>query len=335
MGIDMGLFANAGLPAALAKTPVAGPMTEPEARACVVRIRDHCERIRGDCESAGALILELREREGWKALGYCSWRECAAAELGLSMSRIYQLAAHAEISTIVENARLPAPNEAQARELAALPPEEQVDRWCEALANSNGKPTARVVAEVVGRRQGSTLLQREQDATRNERDDADDFQTPAEGAAPLLDYLPTKWAVWECAEGQGNLSATLRTRGHRVTGSDVRSGQDFLTWKPDSSWDCVVTNPPYSKKDEFLARCYALGKPFALLMPVAAVGEQGRMNLYREHGIQLLLPDKRINFQTPTGGPSSAWFFTAWFCWQFDLPRDLIFWRRAHDGDDE
>ena len=33
-------------------------------------------------------------------------------------------------------------------------------------------------------------------------------------------------------------------------------------------FDCIITNPPFSLKQEFLQRCYELGKPFALLLPL-------------------------------------------------------------------
>ena len=156
---------------------------------------------------------------------------------------------------------------------------------------------------------------------------SDHFQTPPWALAPILDYLNPEWKIWEPAAGEGNMVRTLQARGHRVWGTDLESGYDFLRWQPPAHlWDCIVTNPPYSLKDEFIARCYRLGKPFALLLPIAALGEQRRMALYREHGVQVILPHERINFETPSGEGSGAWFFSAWFLGYFGLPSDLIFW---------
>lgn len=59
----------------------------------------------------------MKEREGWKALGYESWRECAVAEFQISQSRIYQLLDAARISTNLENKEMP---EIHLRELAPL-----------------------------------------------------------------------------------------------------------------------------------------------------------------------------------------------------------------------
>ena len=66
-----------------AQAPLAGRMTPLEARACVETIKAHLT-------SARALLLDFDDREGWRALGYASWREWAAAELGHSERHAYR-----------------------------------------------------------------------------------------------------------------------------------------------------------------------------------------------------------------------------------------------------
>ena len=48
-------------------------MTEEEARTCVNHINKNVHNTR-------SLLLDLEEREGWRALGYKSWRACVTAE---------------------------------------------------------------------------------------------------------------------------------------------------------------------------------------------------------------------------------------------------------------
>lgn len=160
----------------------------------------------------------------------------------------------------------------------------------------------------------------------------DDYQTPSIALRPLLPYLKKNWIIWECAEGKGNLTRELIEREFKVIGTDILKGQDFLTYEPDK-YDCIITNPPYSLKERFLERCYNLGKPFALLMPLTALESEKRQRGYRKHGIQLIIPNKRINFETPSGEGSSSWFLTAWFTWGLNLPKDLMFVRL--DGQQE
>src|SRR3990167_9797442 len=122
----------------------------------------------------------------------------------------------------------------------------------------------------------------------------DDFQTPSIALNPLLPYLAPFGIIWECANGSGNLSKHLSENGHSVIATDLYVGpeagrMDFLTEPAQFPFDAIVTNPPFSHKDQFLARCYLLGKPFALLMPVTALGGQRRQHLYRRHGLQIVM----------------------------------------------
>lgn len=65
-------------------------MGRDEAQALVSRIKRNLDGMRAD-------LLELYEREGWKALGYPSWRECAVAEFGASAATLYRQLEAAEI----------------------------------------------------------------------------------------------------------------------------------------------------------------------------------------------------------------------------------------------
>lgn len=154
-----------------------------------------------------------------------------------------------------------------------------------------------------------------------------DFQTPPQALAPLLPYLKPGWPIWECAAGKGNLVKELQRAGHTVIASDILTGQDFLTWRPEEPYACIITNPPYSLKQQFLERCYALERPFALLLPLTTFDTRKRQALFEKHGVQLVFFDKRINFETPDGKGKGAWFMTAWFTWGLDLPKTLNFVR--------
>lgn len=155
----------------------------------------------------------------------------------------------------------------------------------------------------------------------------DDFQSPKEAIDCLIPFLNKDWSIWECACGKGNLVKAFEEKGFKVYGSDIINNAtcDFLTWKPFQRFDCIITNPPYSLKEKFLERCYELGKPFALLMPLTALESEKRHKLYRKYGIQLIIPNKRFNFETPSGRGGGSWFATAWFCGNMKLPKDLNF----------
>lgn len=134
-------------PVATIDAPSVRLMTADEARACVAQIRAGLENVR-------LLLLDLHEREGWRALGYDSWRACAAAEFSLTQSRAYQLLDAAKVdrilSTFVENGPMP---ETHARELAPLKDDPDAVRqvYAEVRDAAGGRPTQRDVRAGVDR----------------------------------------------------------------------------------------------------------------------------------------------------------------------------------------
>lgn len=152
---------------------------------------------------------------------------------------------------------------------------------------------------------------------------SDDFQTPIEALNPLLKYISKDWIIWESACGKGYLVNELTKRGYKVKASDIISGGDFFVYEPEK-WDCLITNPPFSKKNEWIERCYELKKPFALLLPFSALETKRRQKQWSK-GLQLIILNERLNFETPNMRKSHSWFATAWFTYKLNLPNDIIF----------
>jgi hypothetical protein len=152
----------------------------------------------------------------------------------------------------------------------------------------------------------------------------DRCQTPTYALDPLFRYLPPTWTIWEPAAGEGLLVAALHAGGFEdvITG-DILSGQDFFTYQPER-WDCIVTNPPFSEKYKWLERCYQLGKPFALLMPLETLGAASAQKYFEDCGVEIVLFDKRIDYKMPSKGwGGSSQFASAWFTSGFGLGREL------------
>lgn len=179
----------------------------------------------------------------------------------------------------------------------------------------------------------STLLERKKSTSKGS---SDDFQTPTHATQLLIDTLLKEKAinknmkVWEPAMGEGKIIGCLEANGFECFGTDVKNAEnlhDFLKTEVGGypTFDLLITNPPFSLKDKFLQKCFELKKPFALLLPITALGEQGRGKMYREHGVQAIFPPERINFHTPSGTGSGAWFYSIWITNGFNLKRDLTF----------
>lgn len=169
---------------------------------------------------------------------------------------------------------------------------------------------------------------------RDKADRSDDWQTPPYALAPLLPHLRKDWLIWEPCAGKGNIVKELRDKGFQVYGSDIKNKRDFLKAPRGKLADeygfvlrachAIVTNPPYSLKLEFLERAYAIGKPFAFLMPLFTFEGPKRQGLFREHGIEVIMMDRRIEFEPPPNA-NPVNFAAAWFTWGLRIGQQMTF----------
>lgn len=148
----------------------------------------------------------------------------------------------------------------------------------------------------------------------------DDLYTPSYAVKPLLKYISKGITVWECCDfGKSEITRLLKEHGCKVISTDKE--ENFFQYKPKCNFDMIITNPPYSLKDEFLEKCYEWNKPFCLLLPITALDGKKRGKLFRKRGIELLVFDGRVGFMSDK---KSNWFNTSWFCYKV-LPKQLIF----------
>lgn len=154
----------------------------------------------------------------------------------------------------------------------------------------------------------------------------DELYTPENAVVPLLKYLSQNSIIWECAEKEtedGNITKVLRENRFKVITTSIHNGYDFLNCELPEGINCIITNPPFSLKNEFLKRCYEIGLPFTLLLPIQALDTKQRFELFIKYGIDLIIFDKRVNYIGSNGSPP---FASAWFTNKI-LPQKLIFER--------
>ena len=137
---------------------------------------------------------------------------------------------------------------------------------------------------------------------------SDECYTPDSAIAPMLSELNKDLTYYDCTSGiSSNIVDFLNNNGFKCMASE---GRDFLTSDLPDGVDVIITNPPYSKKDKFIKRCYDLNKPFALLLPVSSLQGMNRGSMFASNGIEIMALNKRIDFT----GKGSPHFGVAWFC---------------------
>lgn len=157
---------------------------------------------------------------------------------------------------------------------------------------------------------------------------SDECLTPIYAVKPLLEFLPKEKIIWCPFDMPYHAFVKVfEENGYKVEYSHIKNDkhQDFFEYEP-KKYDVIISNPPFSLKDKVLQRCYALNKPFALLLPVNSLQGQNRFKLF-EKNLELLIFDKRIDFHTKGNLKSTTkgvHFGSAFFCNQI-LPSKLIF----------
>jgi len=154
----------------------------------------------------------------------------------------------------------------------------------------------------------------------------DEYYTPTILVKPILEYIKEKSIVW-CPfdTEQSEFVTELKRVGHTVIHSHIWNGKDFFNYEPEQ-YDCIVSNPPFSRKLDVLERLYNLNKPFAMVLGLPILNYQEVGDFFIGKDLQLLIVNKKVSFDGNT-----ASFNNSYFCRKM-LPRDIIFVAIKHNN---
>ena len=155
---------------------------------------------------------------------------------------------------------------------------------------------------------------------------SDEYFTPREAVLPLLEYIKEGAVVW-CPfdSARSEYVKCISAVGHKVIASHIDDGKNFFYYEPDEPYDVIISNPPFSLKDDVLKRLSELRKPYAILLPLPTL--QGQKRFKYLEGSEALIFDKRINFwqdEEHTKMAKGVAFASIYVCKNF-LPEKLIF----------
>ena len=88
-----------------------------------------------------------------------------------------------------------------------------------------------------------------------------------------------------------------------------------------TKFDCLITNPPFSRIYPFIKKAYKLGKPFCLLLPNYVIYKRGVLKLFHLHGVHKIDITDRPKWTLPSGKTllSDGRATYSWFCGNFDF----------------
>ena len=160
---------------------------------------------------------------------------------------------------------------------------------------------------------------------------SDEVYTPAYAVKPLLKYLngfanKSNYTIWCPFDTEDSEYVKIfRQEGYNVIATHIDNNQNFFYYEPEEQYDFIISNPPFSIKDDIIKRLYELNKPYAILLPVPSLQGQKRFPYMKD--CQALIFDKRINYYMSSDKKQvqkGVSFGSFYLCKDF-LPQDLIF----------
>lgn len=157
----------------------------------------------------------------------------------------------------------------------------------------------------------------------------DEYYTPDSAILPILPFIPKNWTVW-CPfdEEWSSYVKLFRKNGNPVIFGSILSGKDFFSYTPDR-FDCIVSNPPFSRRDEIFERLVSFNKPFAVIMNSTGIfGSKKRFSLFSSFDVQVFILKDRIKYYTTKEfheNERERPMFQSWYICRDILPKQITF----------
>ena len=150
----------------------------------------------------------------------------------------------------------------------------------------------------------------------------DDYMTPKHAWEDIKHLIPRDKIIWEAFFGNGKSGEYLTELGFNV----IREDKDFFE---NNLGEIIVSNPPFSKMKEIFSRLKELDKPFIIICPSSKINTSYVRNNFKNSGLQIIIPRKRIHFDKLTNGEidkkkSSCNFDCFYYCYKMSFEKDII-----------
>ena len=151
-----------------------------------------------------------------------------------------------------------------------------------------------------------------------------DMYTPDVALEYIKEFLSKDKTYWESCYWLWHLARALEKRWFKVVwNKDI----NCLNEEPKEDWDIWFTNPPFRWNKKFIRRALELWKPFISLQRLEHLWGVEAMELFNNKDIQIIIPEKRINYITPKilRWESTWWatFHSIFICYKLWLPQQI------------
>lgn len=161
----------------------------------------------------------------------------------------------------------------------------------------------------------------------------DEWYTPRESVEIIVPYL--MWGGYRkilCPfdKEESNFVRVLSELQFEVTYSHIETGTDFFEIEDLETYDAIVSNPPFSKRQMILDRLFRSKVPFAMIMNFNGLFDsKARWELFKNNQFELLVPCGRMKYFNESCKGNSPNFQSIYVCSGM-LPRQITFDGKAN-----
>ena len=154
----------------------------------------------------------------------------------------------------------------------------------------------------------------------------DDYMTPKSAWDSIKEFIPEEYKViYEPFYGDGKSGIILKELMARKT--IIHENVDFYEYSTKYNYDMILSNPPFSDAKKIMPKMLEIDKPFILLMPSSKINTS-YFRAWKEKGIQIIIPRKRISFIKMKDGEYvesiGANFDCFYYCYKMNLEKDIL-----------
>lgn len=144
----------------------------------------------------------------------------------------------------------------------------------------------------------------------------DEYYTPAYAVYPILKRLKPGSTIWCPFDTEdSNYVKVFKENGFSVIHTHIFDGQDFFDQECPEC-DYIISNPPYSLKNEIFKRLYDIGKPFAMLINLQGIFDsKDRFEMFKNRRVEMLWLNPRVSYISENNSkPSGVPFQSGYLC---------------------
>ena len=150
----------------------------------------------------------------------------------------------------------------------------------------------------------------------------DDYETPIDYWKLLTRFISSDKTIYDPFYMNGSARDKWNSLGYGC----IHNNEDFFKVETPKGNVVIVSNPPYSRRNDVLKRLFEWNKPFIMLMPITTLCYMKTQKILKHHKIQIIIPNIYKGFINKNGDDTKCPpFYLCYICYKMALPNDIVY----------